>query len=61
MSTLSTTGSSILGDRMSTFSGLGLITDRALAFGENMDDEGDDVHLIEEVKVENLTTVEDEF
>jgi hypothetical protein len=60
MSNLSTTGSSILGDRMSTFSGLGLITDRALAFGENMD-EGDDVHLIEEVKVENLTTVEDEF
>jgi hypothetical protein len=46
---------------MSTLSGIGFITERALNFNEAGEmNEDDDLQFIEEVKVENLVTAEDE-
>jgi hypothetical protein len=46
---------------MSTLSALGIITERAFNFNDGGDlNEDDDLQFIEEVKVENLATTEDE-
>jgi hypothetical protein len=47
---------------MSTLSALGIITERTLNFNDagEMCEEDEDLQFIEDVKVENLATVEDE-
>ena len=48
---------------MSTLSGLGIITERTLNFcdtGDSNEDEDDQLNMIEEVKVENLPTIQEE-